>query len=276
MALANVSDPVVLKFFGREFERWPPSLREEAISPVLNRIGAFTTDPLIRTVIGQTHSALNFRQAMDRRKIILCDLAEGAIGDDNSRLLGSIIVMQEKLAALSRSDIPEAERIPHLLYVEEAHTFIGDFTRILSGTRKFRLFLTLATQGIEQLGDSAVLGIFTNAGNLIGFRSSDDDAEQLRREFAPQFPNPFPKELLQLLPDRAAYARVLSCANGVCEPSEPLKITTYAPLHTPNTEWHSKIERASNERYTKSRTEVDTEISGFLAFGSMRDARRAR
>ncbi len=179
-ALANVSDPVVLKFFHHEFERWTPSLREEAIAPVLNRVGAFTTDPLIRAVIGQARSSFTFREAIDSQKIILCDLSEGAIGDDNARLLGSMIVMQERLAALSRADIPEEDRVPHFLYVEEAHTFIGDFQRILSGTRKFRLFLTVATQGIDQLGKDAVAGIFTNAGNLVGFRSSNTDAEHLR------------------------------------------------------------------------------------------------
>jgi hypothetical protein len=259
-ALANVDDPVVLKFFHGEFARWTPSFREEAIAPVLNRVGTFTTDPLVRAVIGQARSGFSFREAMDSEKIILCDLSEGTIGDDNARLLGSMIIMQERLAALSRADLAEEERVPHFLYVEEAHTFIGNFQRILSGTRKFRLFLTVATQGIDQLGKEAVDGIFTNAGNLVGFRSSNTDAEHLRDEFAVRFAG----AALQDLPDFTAYARILRCKEGVCEPDDVVKIATYAPRRTPGAEWRSAIVRASNERYTRPRTEVDAEIARFL------------
>lgn len=125
--LASVRNPSVLDFFHNTYDRWENRFREEAISPVLNKCRAFTTDPLLRAVIGQPRSSFDFRWAMDHRKIILCDLSKGAIGADNATLLGSLIVMQEKLAALSRADIPEADRVPHLLVAEEAQNFIGDF-----------------------------------------------------------------------------------------------------------------------------------------------------
>jgi Aldo/keto reductase family len=83
---------------------------------------------------------------MDQGKVLLCDLSKGAIGQDNARLLGSLIAMQEKLAALSRYDLPEEQRVSHVLYVEEAHNFIGDFESTLSETRKFNLHLALATE----------------------------------------------------------------------------------------------------------------------------------
>jgi hypothetical protein len=76
----------------------------------------------------------------------------GPIGQDNARLLGSLIAMQEKLAALSRYDVPEEQRVSHMLYVEEAHNFIGDFESILSETHKFNLHLVLATQAIVETG----------------------------------------------------------------------------------------------------------------------------
>src|SRR6266852_8005211 len=116
--LRHVENPLVLDFFCNTFARWTSSFREEAISPVLNKARAFLTDPLMRAVIGQTRSSFNFRWMMDHRKILLCDLAKGSIGDDNSKLLGSLIVLKEKLAALSRQDIAEPERVPHVLYVE--------------------------------------------------------------------------------------------------------------------------------------------------------------
>src|ERR1700691_6089178 len=123
--LTAVQNPAVLDFFHNTFERWDNRFREEAISPALNKCRAFLTDPLLRAVIGQPRSSFDFRRAIDERKIILCDLSKGAIGADNAMLLGSLIVMQEKLAALSRSDIRESDRVPHLLFAEEAQNYIS-------------------------------------------------------------------------------------------------------------------------------------------------------
>src|ERR1022692_2092963 len=259
--LGNVSNPAVLDFFHNTYDRWDNRFREEAISPVLNKCRAFTTDPLLRAVIGQTRSSFDFRDAMDGRKIILCDLSKGTIGADNAMLLGSLIVMQEKLAALSRGDIPESERVPHLLFAEEAQNYIGDFESILAETRKYKLTVTVATQNVESLTREAVAAVFTNCGTLISFRVSGADAVRLREEFTMLSPGAY----IQDLPDHQAYVRTLTCKDGVCEPADPQVIATYPPFgRTRDTEWRSKIVRASNERYTRPRDHVDAEIARFL------------
>src|ERR1039457_3918554 len=244
--LGNVRNPAILDFFHNTYDRWENRFREEAISPVLNKCRAFTTDPLLRAVIGQTRSSFDFRKAMDDRKIILCDLSKGTIGADNAMLLGSLIVMQEKLAALSRGDIPESERVPHLLFAEEAQNFIGDFESILSETRKFNLILAVATQGIESLLREAAAAIFTNAANLITFRVSNTDAERLGAAFTLAYPGAF----IQDLPDYKAYVRTLTCDENGCRPAEPEQVATFPPFtKDPDAEWRSRIERTSNERY---------------------------
>ena len=231
---------------------------------MLNKVRAFTTDPLLRAVIGQPRSSFDFREAMDSRKIILCDLSKGAIGADNAMLLGSLIVMQEKLAALSRTDIPESERVFHLLFAEEAQSYIGDFESILAETRKFNLALAIATQAIEALSRETAAAIFTNAANLIAFRVSSTDAERLRDEFTMAFPG----AIIQDLPDYRAWVRTLICDDQGCRPAEAEQIATYPPsTRGPNTEWRSKIERTSNERYTKPRSRVEAEIARFLLQG---------
>jgi len=198
---------------------------------------------------------------MDDRKIILCDLSKGAIGADNAMLLGSLIVMQEKLAALSRSDISESERVPHLLFAEEAQNFIGDFESILAETRKYNLVLAIATQGIESLSRETAAAIFTNAANLITFRVSNTDAERLKNEFTMVFPG----AVIQDLPDYRAWVRTLVFDDHGCRPAEPEQIATYPPLtREPGTEWRSRIERASNERYTMPRRTVEAKIDRFL------------
>ena len=260
-ALSHVTNPAVLDFFRTTFERWAPAFREEAISPVLNKCRAFATDPLLRAVIGQARSSFDFRAAMDEQKIILCDLSKGAIGADNAMLLGSLIVMQEKLAALSRSDIPESARVPHLLFAEEAQNYIGDFESILSETRKFNLSLAIATQAIDSLSRETATAIFTNAANLIAFRVSNTDAERLKDEFTMAFAG----EVIQDLPDYHAYVRTLMCDDHGCRPMAPEQVVTYPPLRkNRDAEWLSRIKRTSNERYTKPRAAVEAAIARFL------------
>jgi Type IV secretion-system coupling protein DNA-binding domain len=259
--LSRTQNPAVLDFFHNTYDRWQNSFREEAISPVLNKIRAFTTDPLLRAIIGQPRSSFDFRDAIDERKIILCDLSKGAIGADNAMLLGSLIVMQEKLAALSRADIPESDRVPHLLFAEEAQNFIGDFESILAETRKYNLVLAVATQGIESLSRETAAAIFTNAANLITFRVSNTDAERLKAEFTMAFPG----AVIQDLPDYRAWVRTLICDDHGWRPAEPEQIATYPPLsREPGTEWRIRIERTSNERYTKPRSAVEGKITRFL------------
>jgi hypothetical protein len=262
--LSNARNPAVLDFFHNTYDRWDNRFREEAISPVLNKCRAFTTDPLLRAVIGQTRSSFDFREAMDGRKIILCDLSKGAIGADNAMLLGSLIVMQERLGALSRGDIPESERIPHLLFAEEAQNYIGDFESILSETRKFNLAIAIATQAIDSLSRETATAIFTNAANLITFRVSNTDAERLKDEFTMVFPG----AIIQDLPDYKAWVRTLICDDNGCRPAEPEQVATYPPFtRESGAEWRGRVERTSNERYTKPRAAVEARLTRFLLGG---------
>jgi hypothetical protein len=257
--LRHVENPVVLDFFTNTYAKWTSSFREEAISPVLNKTRAFITDPMMRAVIGQTKSSFNFRWMMDHRKILLCDLAKGSIGDDNSRLLGSLIVLKEKLAALSRQDIPESERVAHVLYCEEAHNFIGDFESILAEARKYGLILTLATQGIEALPRDAVFSIFSNCATVISFRVSGTDATRIRDEFGLMLP----ASNLQELPDYTLYVRTLSRMKegGAASPSGPHRISAYPPLDPhPRLARRESVIRVSQARYAKPRAIVDQKL----------------
>jgi hypothetical protein len=253
-----VDNSVVIDFFTNTYARWTSSFREEAISPVLNKTRAFITDPLMRAVIGQTRSSFNFRWMMDNRKILLADLAKGSIGDDNSRLLGSLIVLKEKLAALSRQDIPEVERVPHVLYVEEAHNFIGDFESILAEARKYGLILTLATQGIEALPRDASFAIFSNCATVISFRVSGTDAARIRDEFGLTIP----ASSLQELPDYKMYVRTLTREQGkASSPSGPHYVAGYPPLaRHPRHAHPESVIRVSQARYAKPRPEVDEKL----------------
>jgi type IV secretory pathway TraG/TraD family ATPase VirD4 len=256
--LRHVENPAVLDFFSNTFARWTSSFRDEAVSPVLNKARAFLTDPLMRAVIGQTRSSFNFRWMMDHRKILLCDLAKGSIGDDNSRLLGSLIVLKTKLAGLSRQDIRESDRIPHVLYCEEAHNFVGDFESILAEARKFKLLLVLATQGTESLSREAAFAIFSNCATVISFRVSGSDAVRIRDEFGVMLP----ASSLQDLPDYTMYVRTLSrTGDAGASPSGPHFVSGHPPFDRhPRYAHRESVIRVSQARYARARAEVDEEM----------------
>jgi hypothetical protein len=195
---------------------------------------------------------------MDHRKILLCDLAKGSIGDANSRLLGSLIVLKEKLAALSRQDIPETERVPHVLFCEEAHNFIGDFESILAESRKYALQLTLATQNIEALPREAAFAIFSNCATVICFRVSGTDAVRIRDEFGLMLP----ASSLQELPDYTMYVRTLTRSDGAgASPSGPHFVSGYPPfVRHPRHAHRESVVRVSQARYAKPRVIVDEVI----------------
>lgn len=195
--LSYCRDTVVLQFWNVEFDSWTEKFQAEAIAPVLNKVGAFTANPIIRNIIGQPKSTFNIRKMMDEGKILIVNLSKGLIGEDNAGILGAFLVTKIQLAAMSRSDIPDIEdRRPFYLYVDEFQNFATDsFATILSEARKYGLNLTVANQYISQMTDSVRNAVFGNVGTMICFRVSADDAPILSKQFEPQF---LPTDLLQM------------------------------------------------------------------------------
>lgn len=187
--IRHIDDPVVKNFWVTEFASWNDKFASEAVAPVLNKVGAFTANPLIRNLIGQPKSAVNIRRAMDEGKIIIINLSKGLIGEDNAAILGAMFVTKIQLAAMSRSDIPRIEdRRPFYLYVDEFQNFATDsFAVILSEARKYGLNLTVANQYISQMEESVRNAVFGNVGSMITFRVSPDDSPFLIKYFEPQF-----------------------------------------------------------------------------------------
>src|SRR3989344_4063231 len=187
----NLKDPVVKSFWVNEFAKYTQKLETEATAAIQNKVGQFVTNPLIRNILGQSRSSINMRKFMDEGKILIVNLSKGKIGEDNSALLGSMIITKIQLAAMSRADISEEQR-PYtkdfFLYVDEFQNFATDsFASILSEARKYRLCLILAHQYIEQLSEKVKPAIFGNVGTIVTFRVGAEDAEFLEKEFSPEF-----------------------------------------------------------------------------------------
>ena len=186
--LDYVQDPVVRNFWEIEFASWNDKFAAEAVAPVLNKVGAFTANPLVRNIIGQPKSSFNIRQIMDQRKILVVNLSRGLVGEDNAALLGALLVTKIQLGAMSRADIPAAERAPFYLYVDEFQNFATDsFATILSEARKYALNLTVANQYIAQMSQEVRDAVFGNVGSIVAFRMGVDDARNMQRYFEPRF-----------------------------------------------------------------------------------------
>lgn len=186
--ITYIQDPVVKNFWVNEFASWNEKFASEAVAPILNKVGAFTANPLVRNIIGQPESAFNIRRMMDEGKILIVNLSRGQVGEDNAATLGSLMVTKIQLAAMSRADAPMEQRRPFNLYVDEFQQFATEsFAVILSEARKYGLNLTIANQYIAQMSQEVRDAVFGNVGSIISFRVSADDAPYLAKYFAPTF-----------------------------------------------------------------------------------------
>lgn len=184
----RLADPIIKSFWIDEFARYTQRLEAEATAAILNKVGQFVANPLIRNIIGQPHSTIDIRRMMDEGKIFIANLSKGKIGEDNSALLGAMLITKMQLAAMSRVNIPEKDRRDFYLYIDEFQNFSTEsFASTLSEARKYHLNLTLAHQYIEQLDDKVRSAVFGNVGSIVCFRIGAEDSEFVEKEFEPEF-----------------------------------------------------------------------------------------
>ena len=259
MIISNLKDPVVKAFWVHEYEQWRDQFRNEAIAPIQNKVGQFLSTSIIRNVLGQPKSTIDIFEIMNKGKIFLVNVSKGRIGEDNSALLGGMLITKIQLAAMERVRIPEDERKDFYLYVDEFQNFATDsFANILSEARKYRLNLIIAHQYTAQLEnkDGSVVrdAVFGNVGTMIIFRVGADDAEFLEKEFEPEF---MAQDLVNL-PNYHVYLKLM--IDGVT--SRPFSATTLPPLKIdPTANVSAKIIASSRKLYTRSREEVEDEIN---------------
>lgn len=252
--LSYSTDTVVLQFWNVEFNSWTEKFQAEAIAPILNKVGAFTANPIIRNIIGQPKSTFNIREIMDNGKILIVNLSKGLLGEDNSSVLGAFLVTKIQLAAMSRSDIPDIkDRRPFYLYVDEFQNFATDsFATILSEARKYGLNLTVANQYTSQMSDTVRDAVFGNVGTMISFRVSADDAPTLAKQFEPQFEA---NDLLQMHNRSFVINMVI---NGEKAPAFSAKTLELPPAQTDNMPY---IVENTRRLYSRSREDIQQEIS---------------
>ena len=253
----RVTDPVVKSFWTKEFSRYTQRYETEATAAVQNKIGQFISNPLMRNIIGQSKSSINMRRAMDEGKILILNLSKGKIGEDNSLLMGALLITKLQLAAMSRVDTPEDQRKDFFLYVDEFQNFATEaFVNILSEARKYRLSLILGHQYIAQMDETVRDAVFGNVGTLVAFRVGAEDAEYLEKEFSPEI---FATDFVNL----AKYNIYLKLMiDGIS--SRPFSAQTLLPFDPPQDSNREKIIKVSRERYGMPKAVIEQKIIAWI------------
>ncbi|OGL92425.1 hypothetical protein A2239_02095 [Candidatus Uhrbacteria bacterium RIFOXYA2_FULL_40_9] len=189
---ARVKDPVVQSYWVNEVDKTSDFHKSEMLGYLISKVGRFVENEMMRNIIGQAHSSFDFREVMDKKKILLVNLSKGKTGDVNAELLGMIIVTKLQMAALGRADMPESERHDFFLYIDEFQNFVTDsIATILSEARKYRLNLIIAHQYIGQLvkdGKTEIRdAVFGNVGTNFVARIGPEDVETLEKIYSPEF-----------------------------------------------------------------------------------------
>jgi len=186
--LPYITDPVVKRYWTDQIAQTSDFHKSEVLDYIVSKFGRFVTNKVMRNIIGQTQSAFDFRKAMDEKKILLCNLSKGVLGEEDAKFLGLILVPKILTAAMSRADVPQEQRHDFFLYVDEFQNYATeDFAVILSEARKYKLNLIVANQYVGQIEEDVKNAVFGNVGTMVSFRVGVTDANFLQHEFVPTF-----------------------------------------------------------------------------------------
>ena len=262
--VSKVKDPVVRNYWEKEMAKTSDFHKSEMLGYLISKVGRFVENSMMRNIVGQGRSSFDIRDVMDNKKILLLNLAKGKTGEINAKLIGLIIVSKIQMAALSRADMPEADRSDFYLYVDEFQNFITDaFSTILSEARKYRLNLIIAHQYLGQLEQAAGAqgagtsslrdAVFGNTGTELCFRIGVEDAEIMKKEFSPVF-NEF--DLVNIERGNAFMKLMIKGTTSV-----PFNIQVLKPLTGGSKETAEAIRQLSRLKFGRPRDQVEAALA---------------
>jgi hypothetical protein len=253
MKLSKCKNQVVKDFWEKEAQKAGGEAALANMVPyITSKLTPFLTNDMMRPIISQQKSTIDFREVMDQEKILLINLSKGKIGETNSHLLGMIITGKLLMAALSRVDMPEKDRKDFYFYIDEFQNVTTDsISSILSEARKYRLALILAHQFIGQLDEDISKAVFGNVGSLAAYRVGSEDAEFLEKQFAPIFT----AKDLSNVDNYNFFAKLL--LNNIS--TNPFNITAYPPTDGSD-ELVPHLKELSSLKYGRDRNVVEQEV----------------
>ncbi len=250
--IEQIQDPLVKKFWTTEFSSWNDQYAGEAITPIINKVGQFVANPVIRNIVGQSKSSIKLDEIINNEKILIANFAIGKLGEENSALLGAMFITKLWQAAVARSAIPEGDRKDTYLYVDEFQNFATSaFANILSEARKYKLNLTVAHQYMSQLPEEVRSTVFGNVGSIVSFRVGGEDAAVLEKEYTPTFT---PEDIMNL--DMRNFYVKMTVGGQTARPFSGKTID----FPSPDNDLIHDVIRISRERWGRPKAEIEKEI----------------
>lgn len=241
--VSKLTNQTLKNFWANEFDRMDQKFQNEAVSPILNKVGQFISSTNIRNTVAHAKSKINIQEIMDQKKILIADLSTGRLGEDNSALLGAMLITQIQLSAMNRVFQAAEDRADFYLYVDEFQNFATEaFIKILSEARKFKLNLIIANQYMAQLDRTIQDAILGNVGSLMSFVVGNQDAYILAKEFGTAFP---PEDLVKI-----GKYQIICKLSIDSETTQPFYATTLPPLCCKNQQ-RDKLIHASQMHWGK-------------------------
>jgi hypothetical protein len=248
--LTKITDQELLRFWNDEFLPQEPRTRQEHIAPILNKVGPLLTSPLLRNIFGQPKSKFNFTQAFQQNRITLISLSKGKLGQDASAMLGMIFISMIQSALLQRASIPQDQRTTIATYIDEFQNFsTPTLLSMLAESRKYGLALTIANQYLTQLRPEIQDAVLGNAGSLLSFRLSHQDAEKIAPALS------LTEEDLTNLAPFQVYAKLLK--DSQTQPLFRWETPKPLPIQNPNID---KIRSLSLQHFCRRRSLVEEKI----------------
>lgn len=256
LKLSKCKNPIILQFWESAEKTTGDQGLANFVPYISSKFDPFISNEIMRPVVLQQKSVLNFRKIMDEKKILLVNLSKGRLGDINANLIGLVLVGKITMAALSRVDMFGSTQKPNdfYLYIDEfQNVTTPSIATILSEARKYRLSLNVAHQYIAQLSEPIKNAVFGNVGSMAVFRVGPEDAEFLESKFKPTFSS----SDITRLDNYNAYMNML--VNG--QPTKPFNLVTLPPEQG-NTAFAEELKQLSYLKYGLPREEVEAEIMG--------------
>ncbi len=259
--VSKLEDYTIRRFWEQEFEVLEPKQMIEAVSPILNKVGQFLSNPLLRNVLGQPKNAFSLRWIMDNKKVLIINLSKWKIWDDSMALLGSMMVTKFQIDAMSRADVDESKRKDFYLYVDEFQNFATDsFATILAEARKYKLNLIVANQYISQMTDAVRWAVFWNVWSMLCFQVWPEDAPKLAESIWDN--GTITSSDMMNIRKYDIYAKLL--IEGM--PSRVFSATTFPPIKTKADFDETRKEvvaKVSREKYARPVDFVEKKILDF-------------
>ncbi|MBI2610052.1 ATP-binding protein [Candidatus Giovannonibacteria bacterium] len=238
-----ITDDMVKRFWAVEFADWSEKFDTEAIIPLVNKLGQFLSNPLLRNIFAQRENKVDLEKIMNERKILLINLSKGKLGEENSSFFGSMFITKIKQAGMSRASLPEKDRIDFYLYADEFHNLVTNtFENLFSEARKYGLCIIAAHQFMSQLLPGVQATVLGNSGTLIIFRVGGEDGKKLEAEMTPIFKS---KDMINL-GMQEFYIKMTIDGNTY----DPFSAETLKIMPPPHKSFKEEILKHCHENYT--------------------------